>query len=44
MTSHVMVELDTIIAWATMTSILQTYLYELHLMDEREFNVFINDI
>ena len=44
MTDHVMVELDIIIALATMNSIIETNLYELHPMDERVFNHFINDM
>ena len=43
LTDHLMVELETIIALATMTYIVETNLYELHPMDERVFNDFIND-
>ena len=40
---HLIVELETIIALATMTYIVETNLYELHPMNERVFNDFIND-
>ena len=43
LTNHLMVELETIIALATMTYIVETNLYELHPMDEQVFNDFIND-
>ena len=43
LTDHLMVMLETIIALATMTYIIETNLYELHLMKERVFNDFIND-
>ena len=35
---HLMLALETFIALATMTYIVQTNLYELHLMDDRVFN------
>ena len=38
-----MVELETIIALATMTYIVETSLYELHPIDEWVFNGFINN-
>ena len=38
-----MKELETIITLATMTYIVETNLHELHPMDERVFNDFIND-
>ena len=43
LTNHLMVELETIIALATMTYIVKTNLYESHPMDEQVFNDFIND-
>jgi hypothetical protein len=42
LTIHLMVELETIIALAIMTFIVETNLCELHLMDEWMFNDFIN--
>jgi hypothetical protein len=42
-TIHWMVELETIIALATMICIVDTNLYELHPMDELVLNDFIND-
>ena len=41
--NHLVVELETIIASAIMIYIVPTSLYELHPMDERVFNDFIND-
>ena len=38
-----MIRLDTIIAPATMTYIVETNLHELHPMSEQAFNDFIND-
>ena len=43
LTDRLMIELETIIALATMTYIAKTNLYELNLMDKRVFNDFIND-
>ena len=43
LTIHLIVKLETIIAWVTMSYIVKTNLYELHPMDERVFNNFNND-
>ena len=43
LTIHLIVKLETIIAWVTMSYIVETNLYELHPMDERVFNNFNND-
>jgi hypothetical protein len=43
LTNHLMVELETVIGLAIMVYIVETNLYELHLMDERVFNEFISD-
>ena len=43
LTNHLMIKLETIIALATMTYIVETNLNELHSMDELVFNDFIND-
>ena len=43
LTNHLMVMLETIIALATITYIVETNSYELHLMDESVFNDLIND-
>ena len=40
---HLMIELDTIIALATVTCVLEANSYELHPMNERVFNDFIDD-
>ena len=42
-TDHLMVELETIIALATMTYIAELDAYELHLGDEKNFNDFANE-
>ena len=38
-----MIKLDAIIALTKMTYIIDTNVYELHLVDEQVFNNFIND-
>jgi hypothetical protein len=43
MRDHLMIELDTIIALATMTYILEVNLCELHPMDERMLNGLIDE-
>ena len=43
LSNHLMVELKTIIALAIKTYIIETYLCELHPMNERLFNDFINN-
>jgi hypothetical protein len=42
-TTHLMVELETIIALAIMTYVVKTNMYEAHPMNERMFNYFSND-
>ena len=41
LTYHIMVELDTVIAFANLTYDAETYTYELHPSDEKVFNDFI---
>ena len=43
LTNGSMVELDTILALATMIYIVEINLYKLHAMDEQVFNKSIND-
>jgi hypothetical protein len=40
---HIKVDLETIIALATITFVVEKYLYELHPTDEKVFNDLIND-
>lgn len=43
LTYHIMVDLEIIIALATITFVVGINLYELHPIDEKIFNDFIND-
>ena len=43
LTSHLMVELEIIIALATMTYVVEINLYELYPMNKQVFKDFIND-
>ena len=43
LTDHLIVDLETIIALAFMTYIINLNAYELHPEDEKIFNVFINE-
>ena len=43
LTDHIMVDLETIIALATITFIVESNLYEVHPMDAKVFNDYIND-
>ena len=43
LTYHIIIDLETIIALATITFVVEKNLYELHPTDENVFNDFIND-
>jgi hypothetical protein len=43
LTDHVIVNFETIIALAIVTFVVEKNLYELHPMDEKVFNNFIDD-
>ena len=43
LTNHIMVDLETIIALAIVTFVVEKNVYELHPMNEEVFNDFIND-
>ena len=43
LTDHITVDLETIIALATITFVIEKNLYELRPTDEKVFNGFIND-